>query len=354
MKVELGIPSAPTRPTSQRSISPDVSFSMAGHYFNTTLEDDALDALCDSWTLPLSVIYQVTRRCNFDCTFCSEIDQIKDPSLKEIELVKERLAGVPRIFISGGEPLIRRDIVDVVDTFAEDHIVSIPTNATRGHHLAKKLAGKVSFMNVGLEGPRNATNRVRGDYDQIMRGMFAFREAGLGISLSSVVLRTLLPDLPYLIQIADVFDAGKVKLIHPIRKGNGATLPDDEFLTLEESAQMFDELAKLRAENGWTPSLRMTTWTRETEGYSILIYPDSTVWAWPVFGGVAEMGTQGGSEDKTLYLGNLYEEPMTEIWRRYPYKRNHLRKYLGKSISVSYNEAGDVIDARRKQSAVGR
>jgi len=348
--VPIGIPRA--KASEIQSVSSDVGYAKHGHYFTSSLSDEALANQLTNFRAPLSVIYQVTRRCNFDCNFCSEIDQLRDPALGEIQTVHDNLHGVSRVFLSGGEPLIRRDIVDIVDMFS-DYIVGIPTNATRGVKLAPKLAGKVSFMNVGLEGPRNATNKVRGDYDAIMAGIFAFREAGLEVSLSSVVLRSLLEDLPYLIQIGDVLQAGKIKLIHPIRKGNGANLPDSEFLSLEESAQLFARLDAERSKNGWRPQLRMTTWTPDTEGYSILIYPDSTAWAWPVYGGYTDRGNQGGTTDKTMYLGNLRSESIQDIWEKYPFKLNHLKKYLGKSISVSDSGAG-VISARRKQHAVER
>jgi MoaA/NifB/PqqE/SkfB family radical SAM enzyme len=111
--------------------------------------------------------------------------------------------------------------------------------------MAPKLVGKVSFINVGLEGPRNTTNRVRGDYDKVMRGILAFKEVGLPLSVSAVVLRSLLDALPFTYQIADLLDAGKIKLIHPIRKGNGLHLPDSEFLTFQESAALFERTAVL-------------------------------------------------------------------------------------------------------------
>ncbi|MGH4019907.1 MAG: hypothetical protein ACRDT0_11845 [Pseudonocardiaceae bacterium] len=201
---------------------------------------------------------------------------------------------------------------------------------------------------MGLEGPRNTTNRVRGDYDQVMRGVLAFKRAGLPLSISAVVLRSLLSSLPFTYQIADVLEAGKIKLIHPIRKGNGLHLADSEFLSLDESAQLFESMKALANEHGWTPGVRMTTWTPETEGYSILVYPDGSTWSWPVYGGVAELGEQGGPEDKVAYLGDLKEEPITDIWQRYTFKLNHLRKYLGKSISVSENGSGVIVDARHK------
>ena len=309
---------------------PEVHFTHQGHYFTIDPSAD-MSTTTDTMTAPLSVILQVTRRCNFDCTFCSEIEQMADPTLKELEDIRDNLLPTKRVFLSGGEPLLRRDFVEIADMF-RDFIVGVPTNAVTGTKLAGKLAGRIGFVNVGLEGPRTATNRVRGDFDSILRGIYAFKAAGIPLSLSAVVLRSLLDVLPFTYQIADVLEAGKLKLIHPIRKGNGINLPDSEFLTLRESNALFDDLVRLRAIHGWKSALRMTTWTPETEGYSILVYPDGTTWAWPVYGGFADGADQAGPADKVLFLGNLHQTSITEIWDRYPYKENHVRKYLGRSI----------------------
>lgn len=295
MSTDLGVPTVQHAANDGVSAGANgIKFSTHGHYFKTTMTDAELARSAEIIDRPLSVIYQVTRR------------------------------------------------------FFHDHIVAVPTNATRGHFMAPKLVGKVSFINVGLEGPRNTTNRVRGDYDKVMRGIMAFKNAGLPLSISAVVLRSLLDALPFTYQIADLLGAGKIKLIHPIRKGNGLHLAASEFLTLQESAELFERMKELANEHGWTPGLRMTTWTPATEGYSILVYPDGSTWSWPVYGGVAELGEQGGPEDKVAYLGDLQKESITEIWKRYPFKLNHLRKYLGKSISVSENGSGVIVDARHK------
>ena len=64
---------------------------------------------------------------------------------------------------------MRRDFGDIVDMYFEaGHLLGIPTNATHGLQHARHMAGKVAYVNVGLEGPRATTNRVRGDYDKVM------------------------------------------------------------------------------------------------------------------------------------------------------------------------------------------
>jgi molybdenum cofactor biosynthesis enzyme MoaA len=70
------------------------------------------------------VILQVTKRCDFDCVMCSETLQMKDPALDQVATMATNLAGVQRVFLSGGEPLLRRDLIDIVDLF-EDFIIGL-------------------------------------------------------------------------------------------------------------------------------------------------------------------------------------------------------------------------------------
>ncbi len=115
-------------------------------------------------------------------------------------------------------------------------------------------------------------SRVRGDYDKAMTGVRAFGEAGLPISLSAVVLRSTMHALGYLCQIADVLDAGKLKLILPLRKGNALGLPEREFITVDEARDAFGRLTERRATHDWwasgseqpasTALLRRLAWSR--------------------------------------------------------------------------------------------
>ena len=299
----------------------------AGHHFALSGETDAA-ALAGAATVPLSVILQVTKRCDFGCVFCSETLLMGDPTLAQLDTIRGNLAGVQRVFLSGGEPLLRRDLPEITDMYS-GFIIGLPTNATRGLSMAPKLAGKVAFVNIGFDGPRSTFSRVRGDYDKVMAGVRAFQQTGLPISLSAVVLRSTLPGLPYLYQIADVLDAGKLKLILPLRKGNALGLAEREFITVEEAHDAFGRLTELRAIHDWRPAVRMTPWVPETEGHMIVIEPNGSAQAWPVY----------DRPDLFLPLGNLLEEPITAIWDRYPYKANHYAKYLGASIYTAARSA---------------
>jgi MoaA/NifB/PqqE/SkfB family radical SAM enzyme len=323
----LDVPTVPAR------TAVDVGHGLrfgAGHHF-TAGPDIDVESLAEELSAPLSVIVQVTKRCDFDCSFCSETLQLPDPTLAQLETTREHLAGVPRVFLSGGEPLMRKDFGDIVAMYHDaGFLIGVPTNATHGLQHAASMVGKISYVNVGLEGPRGTTNRVRGDYDKVMAGVRAFQAAGLPLSISAVVYRSTLTALPFTCQIADVLGAGKVKLIMPLRKGNALDLDEHEFITDAEAAELFSRLAELRTVHEWRPALRMTTWTPENEGHMILVEVNGRASAWPVYDG----------KDLLEYLGNVQEEPISEIWRRYRFKRNHLTKYLGQSIRTVEHVTG--------------
>lgn len=295
-----------------------------GHHFRLN-GDTSVDELAAQINVPLSVILQITKRCDYDCGYCSETLQLPDPALNQLDTMRANLAGVQRVFLSGGEPLLRRDFGDIVDMYAPDFILGIPTNATRGPQWAKRMVGKIAYVNVGLDGPRAITARLRGDWDKIMTGIRAFQQHGLPLSLSCVALRSGLHGLPYLYQVADTIDAGKVKLIMPLRKGNALKLQEGEFITDAEAEAKFSELTNLAATLGWQPALRMTTWNESTEGHMICIEPTGQANAWPVY----------DAKDLFEPLGNVLEEPIIAIWERYRFKRNHVAKYLGVTIRAT-------------------
>jgi MoaA/NifB/PqqE/SkfB family radical SAM enzyme len=319
VSTDLGLPSIPAQ--TQRHLGGGVTFALNAHHFDA---DPGLDieTAANAATAPLSVILQVTKRCDFDCSFCSEVLQLPDPTLDQLDTIRQNLAGVGRVFLSGGEPLMRKDFSEIVDMYHRDHILAVPTNATHGLDHARNIAGKIAFANIGLEGPRATVRRVRGDYDKQMAGVRALQEAGIPLALSSVVYRSTLGALPFTVQIADVLEAGKVKFILPLRKGNALNLADHEFITQDEAETTFARLKELRAEHQWSPALRLTTWTPENEGHMIVVEPNGIARAWPVY----------DAKDLWEPLGNVLEEPISEIWKRYRFKVNHFNKYLGRTI----------------------
>ena len=89
-------------------------------------------------SLPQTLIFFVTSRCNARCTFCLYYDQITHPvkvqeelTISEIELIAKNYGKLHYLALSGGEPFIRKDIGDLCQIFI-DHcktaVIDIPSN----------------------------------------------------------------------------------------------------------------------------------------------------------------------------------------------------------------------------------
>lgn len=299
-----------------------VMYNEETHRLNLVEAD--VNELFSTLNRPLSVILQITRNCHFNCEFCSEKDQMPDPSINELKIFEKNLELVPRIFLSGGEPLTRNDFKEIVEIFSERHILGLPTNAVASEKNIEIIKRNKISVNVGLDGPRAITSRVRGDYDFIMKGLKGFIKNDIPFSLTAVVLRSTLDSILYTCQMADALGARKMKFVLPIPKGNALKLDKSEYITETEAITVCDKINEAKIKFGWKTVYTFSIWNKKTDGYSILVYPNGKTYAWPAL----------EYEDKVLLLGDLHDDTIEEIWERYPFKYNHINKYLGNGVKV--------------------
>ena len=153
----------------------------------------------------------LTDRCNLRCSYCMPaegLDWLPDEqTLTDDEVVRllgvaVRLLGVDEVRFTGGEPLVRRGLVDIVRRTRElgDHVeISLTTNALGLHRNAVALrdAG-LDRVNVSLDTIRpetflEITRRDR--MHDVVAGLAAAQEAGLGpVKVNAVLLRGINDD----------------------------------------------------------------------------------------------------------------------------------------------------------------
>jgi len=148
----------------------------------------------------------VTDKCNLRCVYCMPMEGL--PWLKREELLSyeeiERIVrtmagmGLKRVRITGGEPLVRRDLPDLTAMLSkvpgiED--LSLSTNAVLlAEHAEALRASGVHRLNVSLDSLRpervDAIARRPGSYPKIMEGLRAAEEAGFApIKINVVLIR---------------------------------------------------------------------------------------------------------------------------------------------------------------------
>ena len=157
----------------------------------------------------------VTDRCDLRCAYCMPERQTFLPrkdvlSLEELhQLALGFIArGVTKIRLTGGEPLVRRDMIELVRALGRKlgdglEELTLTTNGTRLAEFAGDLyAAGVRRINVSLDTldrAKFAALARRDSLPQVLEGLAAARAAGLAVKLNTVALKGLnadeLPDL---------------------------------------------------------------------------------------------------------------------------------------------------------------
>lgn len=145
----------------------------------------------------------VTDRCDFRCVYCMAEDMVFLPrsevlSLEEIACTVQAFValGVRKVRLTGGEPLVRRGILDLARTLGGlpglEQLV-LTTNGSRLAGCAQSLrAAGVRRVNISLDSLRPERFRAltrHGDLHRVLRGIDAALEAGFErVKINSVIL----------------------------------------------------------------------------------------------------------------------------------------------------------------------
>ena len=148
----------------------------------------------------------VTDRCDFRCVYCMAEEMTFLPkaellTLEELEILCRRFmaAGVRKIRLTGGEPLVRRNIMQLIRALGAEvkaGVLDELTITTNGSQLVKMAddlfdAG-VRRVNISLDtlDPDKFRRITRwGDLEKVLDGLRAAQSAGLGVKINAVALK---------------------------------------------------------------------------------------------------------------------------------------------------------------------
>jgi MoaA/NifB/PqqE/SkfB family radical SAM enzyme len=122
-----------------------------------------------------TVIFFVTSRCNAACETCfyhEKLNQKGDLTLAEIERVSLSMPEITDLWLSGGEPTLRRDLNRIIDLFVANNRINrliIPTNALVKSKVFETVEQALSheqitdlYLNIALDGYGETHDKIRG------------------------------------------------------------------------------------------------------------------------------------------------------------------------------------------------
>ncbi|ELZ34922.1 molybdenum cofactor biosynthesis protein A [Halogeometricum pallidum JCM 14848] len=146
----------------------------------------------------------LTDRCNFDCVYChneglgdtrgpmdpDDDEMSADDVVRFLEVVEE--FGVEKVKFTGGEPMLRQDLEEILERAPDSMETSLTTNGTflpgRAEDLKEAGLSRVNVSQDALDPQEFAEITQSGAYDKVMEGVQAAVDAGLSpVKLNMVV-----------------------------------------------------------------------------------------------------------------------------------------------------------------------
>lgn len=223
----------------------------------------------------------LTDKCNLRCVYCMPEDMTFRPRAELLQ--DEEIYRLVRIFaelgfhkfrLTGGEPTVRANFVELVRNIAQTpgvETVAMTTNGLLLDKMAQPLAeAGLQRINVSIDtlNPEKFKKLTRwGDVEDVWRGIHASEEAGLGIKLNAVVVRGY-NDKEDVVDLArlTLYQPWQVRFIEMMPFGDisdfqqAGVVPEEELrqtiaaalgtLTLENDGKLDGEARLFRLEEG--------------------------------------------------------------------------------------------------------
>ncbi len=217
------------------------------------------------------IAWNITRTCNLKCVHCYSDSDAKSyqgelSTAQALKFIDDCAAfKVPVLLFSGGEPLIRPDVFQLVER-ARNRGIRV-TFSTNGTLIDDKLAQKIKELDVGyvgisLDGLGKANDRFRGKagaFEQALSGIRHCRAAGQRVGLRFTINRYNYQDIDSIFNLIQQERIPRVCFYHLVYSGRAAHMVKHDVsraqsraaldLIMEKAVELGDQCEILTVDN---------------------------------------------------------------------------------------------------------
>ena len=183
------------------------------------------------------VVWNMTQRCNLKCVHCyaHAIDPDKHKDLIGTEKGKEIIDdlaqyGAPVMLFSGGEPLVRQDLVELAHHATSKGMRAVIS--TNGTLITKQKARELkevglSYVGISLDGMEEVHNKFRGvpnSFKKALEGIENCKAEGLKVGLRLTINKQNAPEIPKVFQLLKDMEIPRICLYHLVYSGRGSEI----------------------------------------------------------------------------------------------------------------------------------
>ena len=185
------------------------------------------------------VVWNITNRCNLNCIHCyanaNQYTNTNDFSTEEAKKTIDELSlfNIPVLLFSGGEPLLRNDIHELISyTVSKGIRAVLSTNGTLiTKECAKKLKkSNITYAGISLDGIPERHNKFRGSnsaFGDTLSGIRACIDSGIKVGLRFTICKDNYHDIPYIFDLMEKENIPRVCFYHLVCSGRGDDMKSD-------------------------------------------------------------------------------------------------------------------------------
>lgn len=191
------------------------------------------------------VVWNITRSCALHCVHCYNNSEEKvypgELTTVEAKRVIDALAAfnVPAIIFSGGDPLLRNDLFDLIK-YAKTKGVR-PVLSTSGINIDWDTARKIKdsgvlYVGVSLDGGEEVNDRLRGmkgAFRKAVEGLKFCRDAGIIVGVRFTMSKKTIGELPYIFSLLEKEEIDRGYFAHLVYAGRGEKFSREDLDTSE-------------------------------------------------------------------------------------------------------------------------
>ncbi len=216
------------------------------------------------------VVWNMTRRCNLRCVHCYAFAQDENYKGDELSTDEGRALiddlanfGSPVILFSGGEPLLREDLPDLIDYAVKKGLRAvISTNGTLITPDKARVFARcnLSYIGVSLDGLQEVNDRFRGvagAFAKAIEGIRNAREAGIKVGLRFTINKRNVEEIPKIFDLLETENIPRICFYHLVYAGRGSKLIEED-LDHEESRRVVNlimDRTKSLFDRGFSPEV---------------------------------------------------------------------------------------------------